>query len=152
MSGTSDEAMLAELRILAGRNDPLPPSLRTAARASLRWAALDKELATLVYDSYLDDDDARAGVRSLGGSRQLTFESPQVTVEVEVTVTAIRRIVGQLVPPGRASVVVRHRDGTVELEADELGRFACEQVPAGPFSLRCAAASGVPVETDWVVI
>ena len=152
MSDPQDEALLATLRVLAARNDPIPRSLRTAARASLQWATLDKELATLVYDSYLDDDDARAGVRSLGGARQLTFESPQLIVEVEVTVTAVRRVVGQLVPPYAASVVIRHRDGSAEVEADDLGRFACEQVPAGPFSLRCETESGYPVETDWVVI
>ena len=147
-----DEQLLGTLRSVAAHRDPVPASVHAAARASFRWAGLDKELAHLVYDSYLDGDDARAGVRGPGAARQLTFESPALTVELEVTATASRRLVGQLVPSGPATVEVRHRDGSFEVTADDLGRFAAERVPAGPMSLRCIDAGRQSVATDWILI
>jgi hypothetical protein len=137
---------------MALERDAVPPYVTAAARASFQWAGIDRELAHLVYDSYLDGDDARAGVRGPGSARQLTFESPSLTVELEVTATPARRLVGQLVPPRPGTVEVCHRDGSFSVEADDLGRFAAERVPPGPLSLRCAEHSARPVATDWVLI
>jgi hypothetical protein len=77
-------------------------------------------------------------------------------VVVEVTeVGERRRLLGQLAPPRRADVEIRHRDGTLSVEADELGRFAAADVAAGPVHVVCRfdGAPGVRViETDWVVV
>jgi hypothetical protein len=63
------------------------------------------------------------------------------------------QLVGQLLPPGPARVEVRHPDGVLAVEADELGRFAAERVAAGPISVRCQqGAAGAPVVTEWVPI
>jgi hypothetical protein len=129
----------------------MPDDVVTAARAAISMAALDAELATLVYDSSFGDEDTRALVRSGGGSRELTFEAPSLTVEIELH-SGVRRLLGQLVPPGPAVVEVRSPEGSVTVEADHLGRFAADAVPTGPVSLRCRSGSGPLTETEWVIL
>jgi len=146
-----DDALLGTLRHAVGRHDPIPDDVVTAARAAISMAALDAELATLVYDSSFGDEDTRALVRGQGGGRELTFEAPSLTVEVEV-LTAERRLLGQLVPPGAGVVEIRFPAGSVTVEADHLGRFSARDVPAGPVSLRCRAEEGPPADTEWVIL
>jgi hypothetical protein len=68
----------------------------------------------------------------------LSFESPKVGIELEVTATGPRerRLAGQLLPPA-AALVRLERPGEDELsvEADELGRFVLEGVGAGAMRL-----------------
>lgn len=149
----ADTRLLDALRAAANRLDPVPPAVEFAARESFTWRAIDAELADLAYDSLLDD--ARlAGVRSGDAPRTLTFEAAALSVEVEVTEAGERRrLVGQIVPPQRAEVEIRHPGGTVNVEADEVGRFAAD-VGAGPVSLRCRVeeGDGPPLETAWVIV
>jgi hypothetical protein len=52
-------------------------------------------------------------------------------------------------------VDVRHAGGVITVEADELGRFSAEAVPAGQVSLRSrlGPVAGQPsVVTGWVTI
>lgn len=149
-----DERLLAELRLLAGRLDPPPAELLRAARDSYTWRTVDAELAELTYDSDLDDA-ALAGVRGAGQRRLLTFEAPAVTVEVEVVaVGGRRRLVGQLVPPASAELGIRHGEGSTSVRADDLGRFAASDLPAGPVSVRCRlrGPDQQVVSTDWVAL
>jgi hypothetical protein len=136
--------------------DPVPPEILQSGRDSLAWRTIDEELATLTYDSAAEPPVA-AVVRASEGPRLLTFEARDLTVEVEVTALgAQRRLIGQLVPPRQALVTVRHhREGTVTVEADELGRFRAEDLPAGLSSLRCELAgmtAGAAVVTDWIAL
>lgn len=147
----TDEEVLARLTGLAARLDPVPADVAAAARASLAWARVASELADLVYDSAVDDGEL-VGVR--GGGRQLTFEGPGLTVEIEVAPGG-GRLVGQLVPPQAAQIEVRHLGGSLNLESDALGRFSAERISPGPVSLRCRAsdtAAWPPTATDWVAI
>ena len=148
----ADDALLAELRSAASRLDPVPDAALLAARSALAWRTMDAELAELTADS-LVDDEALALVRSIDVPALMTFEAPGLTLEIELLTTAgHRRLLGQLVPPHPARVDIRHRGGTLEVAADEVGRFAVDDLPAGPVSLRCeatGAASGLVVETDW---
>lgn len=149
--GPEDE-LYEELRAVLHRADPVPAAVEEAARASFTWRTVDAELAELAYDSALDDDRL-AGVRSVAaGPRTVTFEGAGVTVEVEVAEEGgRRRLLGQLVPPGVASVDVRHGAGVVTVTADEVGRFTVEALPPGPVSLRCTpAGGGAAVETSWL--
>ncbi len=145
------EELLSRLTLLAARLDPVPGHVVEAAKASRTWQTIDAELAELVYDSVQSDE--LAGVRGSGDARQLTFEAPGVTVEVEIG-TVSRRLQGQLVPPQEADVEVRHPGGAVTVRSDELGHFSCEGVPRGPVSLRCRVAgrAGPTAHTDWVVL
>jgi hypothetical protein len=148
-----DDAFMEELRALAAAVDPVPPHVLAAARGSYTWRTIDAELAALVYDSALDAERV-AAVRSADTVRLLTFETAELAIELEVTATAGgRRILGQLVPPGPGFVELRHGGGLLELEADELGRFATDAVEPGPVSLRCRRErEGAAVETEWVTI
>jgi hypothetical protein len=146
-----DESLLDELGTAVARHDPAPEGVLAAARAAFSMVSLEAELATLIYDSSFGDEDTRALVRSGGGSRELTFQAPSLTVELEVD-TGRRRMLGQLVPPIPAVIEVRSPDNSQTVEADHLGRFAADAVPAGPVSLRCESNMGPPTETEWVIL
>lgn len=146
--------LVEELRRVMGVVDPVPAYVLDAARGSYTWRTIDAELAELAYDSATDSEAALA--RSADARRLLTFESPGLSVEVEVTSGAPeRRLVGQLVPPQRAEIEIRHSGGTLKVTADELGRFAAEGVAPGPVSLLCRVGDATEprtVATDWLVI
>ena len=156
-----DTALEEELRGLAARLDPVPERLIEAAIDAYAWRTVDTELAELVFDS-LADREAAALVRGPQQERLLSFQASDLTIEVEVTAAGpARRLIGQLIPPQRASVEIRHQADVITLESDDFGRFVAESVPAGPVRLRCGlppdqdpAAGGArsPVVTDWVPI
>jgi hypothetical protein len=148
-----DDVLMDELRTLAAADDPTPPNVLAAARGSYTWRTIDAELAGLVYDSVLDAEGL-AAVRSADTVRLLTFETAGLAIELEVTAVAgSRRLLGQLVPPGRGFVELRHAGGVLELEADEVGRFSADAVEPGPVSLRCRReGERSVVETEWVTI
>ena len=150
-----DEALEAELRRLAARDDPVPDLVLRAAMDAFSWRDLDSELAELVFDSLLDADPATL-VRSSPGRRLVSFRTPAVSIDLEVTSTGSgREVMGQITPPERASVQIRHREGQVTLDADELGRFMSAALRPGPISLRLVSAADgerPAVVTDWVSI
>lgn len=150
----TDDALLAELASLLARVDPVPDHVTLAARSALAWRTMDAELAELLHDSALEAEPL-AGVRSTsGGWRALTFETPDgIAVEVEVAVERSKRtIIGQLIPPGRAKVIIRFPGAEFPVTADELGRFQANGLRAGPVSLRCEFTDGRAIETGWVTI
>ncbi len=152
------DRLLLELRAVASRVDPVPAAVIEAAVASFTWRTIDAELARIVFDSTVDHE-ALAVVRGAAEPRLLTFEAPGLSVEVEVAaIGPRRRLVGQLIPPQRARIEVRHAGGTVTVDADELGRFHAAEVSAGLVSLRCdlsgltaeASPAAATVVTDWI--
>lgn len=150
----ADDALLAELARLLARVDPVPDEVTLAARSALAWRSMDAELAELLHDSALEVEPL-AGVRSTGGGwRALTFETPDgVAVEVEVAAERSKRaIIGQIVPPARAKVIIRFPGADFPVTADDLGRFQADGLRPGPISLRCEFADGRAIETGWVTI
>jgi hypothetical protein len=142
-----NDALMAELRALAVTLDPVPPEVVAAARSAIAWRTMDAELAELTADTSVEPQ--MAGVRSGDAPAMLTFEAPELTVEIEVIqVGEGRRLLGQLVPPGPGEVEIRHKSGRLAVTADELGRFSASDLAAGPVSLLCRQGSGL-VETDW---
>ena len=151
MSEHDDDLMMDELRGIARELEPVPPEIVAAAEASLTWRTVDDELAELAFDSLLEPG-AMAGTRGGAGPRLLTFSAGERHVEVEVTTLDRHcRLVGQLVPPNAAAVEVRAGVGTVTVQADEIGRFTAESIPAGPTSLR-VTIGGTSVTTAWVIL
>jgi hypothetical protein len=145
------DALVEELRRVAALVDPVPERVRDAARGSFSWRTIDAELAELAYDSA-----AQAGrealVRSADTRRLLTFDAAGLSIEVEVTSTDPDvRLVGQVVPPQRAEIEVRHAGGRITVEADDLGRFAADGISAGPVSLVCRLGERT-VATAWLVV
>jgi hypothetical protein len=163
MSDAADDSALEqELRRVAARLDPVPPEVVQAAIGAFSWRDIDAELAELVFDSLLDADQATL-VRGSPAQRLVSFKTPELTVDVEVATTASGRdVMGQISPPQRATVEIRHGAGVVTTDADELGRFRAASLQAGPMSMRLrpagasqrpAGASQRPaVVTDWLSI
>lgn len=151
-----DDRLVDQLRAVATRLDPPPAALAEAARAALAWRTIDAELAELSYDSVTDDREL-VGVRGETASpRLISFEADGLTIEVEVSAQGgSRRVMGQVVPMQPVRVEIRHGSGVAVAEADDLGRFRAESVPAGSISLRCHVGTGDSartVNTDWVTI
>ena len=138
---TSDATTEAELRAIFGHLDPVPQLLDEAARAAFTWRTVDAELAELMRDSAEAEDEAGLLVRSGGGPRQLSFESPLLGIELEVTATGPRerRLDGQLLPPGAATVTIeRPGEDGFSVQADDLGRFVLDGLRAGVVRLHVA--------------
>lgn|SRR5487761_259954 len=150
-----DDELEQELRQLAAHLDPVPPELLRAAEEAFSWRDIDTELAELVFDSLLDANQATL-VRSSAGQRLISFKAPGLTIDVEVTSTESgREVMGQIIPPQRATVEIRHQSGIVIADADELGRFRSDSLQAGPMSLRlrpAADAARAAIVTDWLSI
>ena len=144
------EPLLRELRDVVDKADPIPGHVLAAAKAAFSWRTIDAELAELVNDSLV----AGAAVRATDAARLLTFEGPDVEVEVEVAETgATRRLTGQLVPAGGAQLTVRWASGSVEVDADEFGRFTATGVPASSVRIEVnRPGEARPTVTSWVSI
>jgi hypothetical protein len=126
---------------------------RSASSGSLR--SVDDELAVLVYDSSTAAEPL-AGVRGNaepGCSRQLTFQGPDLLIEVEVDGSG-REMTCQIVPPQRVSLEVRHNGGTVDLGVDDFGTFHVPELPGSTFSLRCLplTSEAEPTVTSWITV
>lgn len=146
---SDDDQLLAELdRAL---NDPPPPEFMAAGKAAFAWRDIDAELAALVYDSRHEPVLTRTS--DTAALRAMTFASPRLTVELEITPEGLR---GQLVPPGRAEIEIQLREDEgsgrepVRIEADEVGCFAIRPAPAEPFRLRCRAGDSIDILTSWI--
>jgi hypothetical protein len=155
--GQSDEELLDELRSIAARVEPTPEFVLSAAKAAYTWRTIDDELAELAeltFDSALEEQGAGA-VRGDDGPRALTFETPEVTIELEVTVSGdTRSLMGQVVPPEAGRVEIRHTGGIAEADVDDHGRFSVRQIERGPVSIRLHRSSSpdAPVVTDWLSV
>jgi hypothetical protein len=150
-----DADLEAELRRVLAQIDPLPPGLVETGIRTFTWRTIDADLAELVFDSQVDQDEA-ALVRGDQQGRLLSFRAGTLTIEVEVTGTGpSRRLMGQFMPPQHGGVEIRHGDSTTTVEADELGRFSAGPLPAGPVSLRCRPGSAPDqpaIVTEWISI
>jgi hypothetical protein len=157
-----DERLLSALgRALRARRD-VPPEFVRAAKDAFAWHDIDAELAQLTYDS-VDGPDVATATRAEDASiRALTFTSPRLTIELEVTAESL---LGQIVPTQVATIEIQARPGptsAVGAEAatdtgtavttDEIGCFTIRPVPRGTFRLRCLAAGGIDVRTGWITL
>ncbi|MBQ0825945.1 hypothetical protein [Streptomyces tagetis] len=148
--GEADDGLLAdalleeELRQAAAILDPVPAALRTIAVEAYALRDLDARLAELTFDSLVDSLPVRGEETP---PRMLTFQAGAVTVDVEV---GDEGLIGQVLPPGPAEVeVLSGPRPRARLTADDLGRFAGEAPPAGPFALRLRTGGEVVV-TEWL--
>lgn len=139
-----------ELRRAARLLDPVPERLVREAKYAFAFHTAGAEPAELTFDS--SAPEFAALVRGPGGPRLLTFETATRTVEIEVTEDGdARRLTGRLSPPCPADVELRRRHRRLTVRADDLGRFQCDGLEAGPLGLHCRTAEETVV-TDWVSI
>jgi hypothetical protein len=154
VTGDRDDGVEGELMALAAagtRLDPVPPEAFQAAIASFVCRCLDAELAELTFDSARDFGEL-VGVRSERGQRALTFESPELTIEMQIDEGPDGELVGQLVPPVAADIDIRSPDATVTVSADQRGLFWASRLPGRFLSLRIQRpGSGIDwVTTPWI--
>jgi hypothetical protein len=146
------EAALDRLGSLVIGSDQVALDSPDHPECSAGLRSIDDEPADLVYDSVIDGGVV-VGVRS-GAScaRQLTFESRDLVLEMEVSGNG--HLVGQLVPPQPAMVELRHRGGTTPVMTDDLGCFHFISTPEGPVSFRCLPTESAldPVATSWITL
>jgi hypothetical protein len=144
-----DDELLAALRGALRARQAVPPEFVAAGKSAFAWHNIDAELAQLTYDSERDAESAPS--RSEAASvRALTFSSPHLTVELEVTPDAL---VGQIVPIQAGTVEVVTGTGQAQaVSADEIGCFSISPIPAAPFRLRCRTATGIEALTGWITL
>jgi hypothetical protein len=146
-----DEQLLSRLAEALDIAEPLPDAVLEAAKATFTWRTIDAELAALVFDSATEE---LAGVRSSEATRQMTFRTPGVEIELVVVSETSRRLVGQLVPPQAAEIELHHEEGTRTVQSDNLGRFAFQDIPVGSVRLTCRLAGDLEavIQTEWIII
>ncbi|GIJ68341.1 hypothetical protein [Virgisporangium ochraceum] len=143
-----DQILVARLNDLFTRHDPPPAEVVGLAQGLFGLRRLDAELAELTADSAVDG--LEVAVRG-GDTRLLTFETAELAIEMEVSGTGrTRRVVGQLVPGGPASLEARQPSGPPrQAEADARGRFEFDGLAPEPFSLTWSRPGARPVTTQW---
>lgn len=124
----------------------LTEQVKASGKAAWTWRTIDAELATLVFDSLLEESALVRGDDNTK-TRLLVFEGPgESSVEFEV---GDRGLVGQLLPPAPGAVRLLNADGSmVEAPTDEVGCFELP-LPPGPFRLICRTAES-EFTTEWV--
>ena len=151
-----DERLLAALREVIGDGQPTPSFSADLAKRSYGLRAADAELAALVSDSALAATVAT--VRSGAPSRLAVFEAAGLSVEIEIEIEPARgrrswRLTGQLTPAGPARIQVRRQHSeAAAIDADDRGRFAADDLQAGPLSLLCRRPGLPAAATEWIVV
>ena len=148
--GWDDEQLLAALREAIKARQAVPSWFIETATNAYAWHNIDAELAQLTYDSEGDVDRAAAMRSETASIRALTFTSPHLTLELEVTE---RSLLGQIIPPRAGTLEVQTGAGaTTTTTVDEIGCFVVDPIPASPFRLRCRTADGMDVLTGWITL
>jgi hypothetical protein len=145
-----DEELLAALRQALTERQAVPPEFVEAAKNAFAWHNIDAELAELTYDSSRDAEPAPSTRAETASIRALTFTSPHLTIELEVTHDSL---LGQIVPAQPGTIKVQLRDGAEStVPADEIGRFTIRPMPAGTFRLHCRTAADADALTGWITL
>jgi hypothetical protein len=143
-----DEQLLAALGEAIRARQAVPDSFIDMGKGAYAWHNIDAELAQLTYDS---EREPVAGLRSETASiRALTFTSAHLSLELEVTGGSV---LGQIIPLRSGTLEIQTRAGaTTTTPIDEIGCFAIDPIPDGPFRLRCRTADGTDVLTGWITL
>jgi hypothetical protein len=149
---STDDPLLVRLRHIVEQLDPVPELTSQLARSAFSLRSLDSELAELVNDSALHDEQL-AGVRGDWDVRMLYYEAADFGVELQVTGADQRRsVLGQVVRGSATDVQVETMAGVEAVEIDDVGRFRIGGLPPGPFRIRLSGPSRRPITTDWVAL
>jgi hypothetical protein len=145
-----DEQLLAALKesLRAGR--AVPPEFVEAGKSAYAWRNIDAELARLTYDSTRDPERTPSLRSETASIRALTFTSPHVIIELEVSGESL---LGQVIPAREGTIEVQTRAGAVATAGvDKLGWFPIHPIPASPFRLQYHTTDGTDVVTGWITL
>jgi hypothetical protein len=154
LPGLDDETLLAALREMFGPNHEAPGWFVDLATQSYGLRVTDGELAELTADS---EAGLSRLLRAEDEPRLMSFEASGLIIEIEIQPgahTGPSRLIGQLIPAGSARIHVRRaqEEDAFSVDADERGRFACENLIAGPLSLLIERQGHAPAATAWITI
>lgn len=125
-----DVALLEQLGRLWSRHDPVPAGLTDRIEFALTLDALETEVATLTQ---LDLAPSGSRASDTEAVRTVTFTSE--TLDTMVTLTespdGTVRVDGWIAPAAAMRVEVLLAGSTLEVDADDDGRFVLESVPRG---------------------
>jgi hypothetical protein len=144
---SGDSELMAEVAH-ARRSVPVPDAVLREARAAFSRRRAGGILASIAYDSVLDDRPGMRGTEP-DGRRIVSVDADSVSVEIEVSAD---RLTGQLVPAVAAEVELVGMAGTIgRTRSDDLGCFVFDRPASGALQFRCSSPAGVVV-TDWVLL
>ena len=148
--GLDDDQLLAALKDALSARRAVPHEFVEAARNAFAWHNIDAELAQLTYDSTGElGHPAMATRAETAGVRELTFGSPRLTAELEITGDAL---LGQIIPAQVFTVDIQTPAGVTSAgSSDEVGFFSLRPLPQSPFRLRFRAA-GIDVITGLITL
>jgi hypothetical protein len=148
--GIQDDRLLAALREALEARRAVPPELIHASESAYTWLNIDTELAQLTYDSSTDRSDIPVLRAETASIRSLTFTSPHLTIELEVTDSSL---LGQVIPIQPGTMEIQYRSGELQTVAiDDLGCFSVSPIPPGQFRMRSRTADGFDVATGWITL
>jgi hypothetical protein len=155
LRGLDDEGLLGALREVLSQHEAPPRWSLDLAKGSYGLRAVDAELAALTSDS--DVEAAISRLRAARGPRLVVFDTAALSVEIEVEPgnRADRwQLIGQLIPAGPARIQLRRapRAEPAWVDADEMGRFAVDDLDTGPLSLICLRQGQQAAATAWIMI
>lgn len=144
-----DDDLVEALREAMQARAGVPAELVEATKNAYTWRTIDAELAELTFDS--SHERELAGTRAESASiRALTFTSPRLTIEVEVTENSL---IGQVIPLREGTLEAQAQDGaSTSAQVDEIGSFSVAPIPSGPFRLRYRNEQGMDVVTGWITL
>lgn len=141
------DEMVERLRAIAATVDAPPPVVGAAARAALSMRRFDGELAELMLDSELA---GTALVRDESdGVRLLSFETPTVSIELQIEDLGDRLVLRGLVSGASGDAVVETSGRPYTAPIDDRGWFTVDDLPRGAVRVRVVAHDGTPVTTSW---
>lgn len=141
-SASDDDRLLADLGEAMRAADAVPASFVAAGKAAFTWRTVDEDLATLATAS----DLAASGMRSGAPRRELVFTVDGLTIDVQVTDTAL---LGLLDPAHDGTAELQRPSGPGATTAIEAGYFTFRPAPRGLVRLRVTTASGLVAVTSW---
>jgi hypothetical protein len=146
-----DEELLAALRGVLRRVEPIPADVTAVAHSLLAWRDPDALLAELIADSR----ELAAAVR---GDTDVVLRFQACDVEIVIQLSLVRdgkhRLIGQVEPAASGMMQIRRAAGQSEVLVDDLGRFVAEALAPGPISLRWSPEGGdqPAVDTAWQLL
>lgn len=129
-AAVADDALLTDLRRVAGSADPVPVELLLSISIAGLGVEFGRELCTSAASP--------GGFPGAGAATRAAFESASLTIMLEWTPggNGTVRLDGRLAPPSRCRVEIRTAGGRQTVETDEGGRFTAGRVRRGEVRLR----------------
>jgi hypothetical protein len=145
-----DLAVLAELRGLYERVDPVPDGLVEQVQFALALESFDVDVLRPRSAGLL-----ALATRGEEQTRTITFDTESLTIMISISAIGADRvrIDGWLAPPAPHPIELRHLGGSVTTVADDQGRFVLDLVPHGTAQIVVRPGpSGHVVATPSIVV